>query len=79
MKAQKWNFKTRKYYDYELPEGACLYGENMDQDIACAQCGRKMKFGDGYTSRQIHTKYGFGYKVCKKCYEKERKEEQEND
>lgn len=78
MKAQKWDFKTKKYYDYDLPEGACLYSNNMDKIVACAQCGRKMLFGDGYTSRQIHTEYGSGYAVCERCYEKEWKEDQEN-
>lgn len=82
MKAQKWNPKTKKYYDYDLPEEACLYSDAMNKVVACAQCGRKMLFGDGYTSRQIHTEYGFGYAVCEKCNEKEWKEwreEQEND
>lgn len=77
MKTQKWNPKTREYQDYELPEGACLYSDDMDKEIACAQCGQRMLFGDGYTSRQIHNKYGFGYAVCERCYEKEREEEQE--
>ncbi len=77
MKAQKWDFKARKYYDYDLPEGACLYSDDMDKIVACAQCGRKMLFGDGYTSRQIHTKYGFGYAVCEQCYDKEWQEEGE--
>ena len=79
MKARKWNPKTREYHDYELPDGACLYSDDMDKEIACAKCGQKMTFGDGYTSRQIHTEYGFGYAVCEKCYEKEWKEEREND
>lgn len=82
MKAQKWNCKIKKYYDYDPPEGACLYSDDMDKIVACAQCGIKMLFGDGYTSRQIHSRYGFGYAVCEKCYEKEWKEwreEQEND
>lgn len=75
MKAKKWDYKTRKYYDYDLPEGACLYSDDMNKVIACAQCGRKTTFGNSYASRQIHTKYGFGYEVCKQCYDKERKEE----
>ena len=82
MKAQKWNPKTRKYYDYELPEGACLYSDDMDKVIACARCGRRMLFGYGYTSRQIHaihTKYRFGYAVCEQCYDKEWQEEKENE
>lgn len=79
MKARKWNPKTRKYYNYDLPKGACLCGDDMDKVIACARCGEKMRFGDGYTSKQIHTRYGFGYAVCEKCYEKEWKEERGND
>lgn len=71
MKVKKWNYKTRKYYDYNLPEGACLYSDDMDKIVACARCGRKMHFGDGYTSRQIHARCGFGYAVCEKCNEKE--------
>lgn len=71
MKAKKWDCKTRKYYDYDLPEGACLYSADMDKVIACAQCGR-MLFGDGYASKQIHTKHhSFGYAVCEKCHDKE--------
>lgn len=50
----------------------------MDKIVACAQCGRKMLFGDGYTSRQIHTRQGFGYAVCEQCYDKEWKEKEEN-
>lgn len=79
MKAKKWNPKTREYQDYELPKNAYMFSNDMEKVIACAQCGRKMAFGDGYTSRQIHTKYGLGYAVCEKCYEKEWKEEREND
>lgn len=79
MKAKKWNPKTKEYYDYELPDKACLYSNDMGKVIACAKCGRKMTFGDGYTSKQIHTEYDFGYAVCEECYKKEWKEEAEND
>lgn len=75
MNAQKWNFKTKEYEPYELPEGASCYENEMETPIKCAQCGHVMQYGDGYTSRQIHTKGGFGYCVCEKCYEKEWKEE----
>jgi hypothetical protein len=75
IKSQKWNFKKREYDPYALPEGASCYEDEMDTVIACAQCGKKMTFGDGYTSRQIHTDMGFGFAVCEKCYEKEWKEE----
>lgn len=78
MKAQKWDFKARKYYDYDLPEGVCLYSADMDKVIACAQCGKRILFGDSYPSRRIyaiHSTHGFGYAVCEQCYDKEWKEE----
>lgn len=78
MKAEKWNPKTKKYYDYNLPERACLYSDDMDKIVTCARCGRKMLFGDGYTSREIHAEHGLGYTVCEQCHEKEWREEQEN-
>ena len=77
MKAQKWNCKKRKYYDYDLPEGACIYSDDLDKEIVCAQCGQRMLFGDGYASRQIHTEHGLGYIVCEQCYKKELQEERE--
>lgn len=78
MKAQKWDCKTRKYYDYYLSKRACLYSNDMDKVIACARCGRRMLFRDGYPSRQINTKYGLRYAVCEPCYDKEWQEEKEN-
>lgn len=75
MKAQKWNFKAEKVYDYDLPEGACLYSLDTDKVIACAQCGRKITFGNSYTSREIYTEDGLGYAVCEQCHEKEWQEE----
>ena len=71
---QKFNFKINKYEPYELPKGAKLYDE-LDAQINCADCGKTMTFGEGYTSRCIHTQHGFGYPVCEKCYEKEWDEE----
>ena len=34
-----------------------------------AQCGKELKYGDTYTSLEIHTAMGFGYGVCEDCYE----------
>lgn len=74
MLAKKWNFSKVEYEDYELTEGATTYSSDMDEIVSCAQCGKKVLFGESYTSRQIHTPRGFGYAVCEKCYEKEWKE-----
>lgn len=74
-KAIKWNFKTKKYEPYELPDGVISSWCPMDKVITCAECKKKMLYGDGYTSRRIHTVNGIGYVVCEQCYDKEYVEE----
>ena len=74
---RKWNFKKQKYEPYSVPDewNTPLISWDMEQIINCASCGKKMTFGDGYTSRKIHTEHGMGYNVCFDCYEKEWQEE----
>lgn len=67
-KAEKWIETEHRYIPYELPEGASVYESDMDTEVACCCCGRKLKFGDCYTSRHIHTETGFGYAECETCY-----------
>ena len=75
-KAWKFNFKTGEYETYGLPDGATPSALcQMDEEITCAECGKKMLYGDGYTSRKIHTVSGIGYVVCERCYDKEWEEE----
>ena len=73
MILQKWNGKKHKYEDYKIPNdwNVKTYSKNMEEKINCAQCGKKIAFGDCYTSLEIHTELGFGYGVCEKCYQKE--------
>jgi hypothetical protein len=68
MKAKKWNYKTKKYDDYELPGKTLLFSYDMEKEITCAQCGKNMKYGEGFASREIHTSQGLGYPVCGDCY-----------
>lgn len=75
-KALKWNFKSREYEPYELPDGATSSEWcQMNEKITCAECGKKILYGNGYTSRKIHTVSGMGYMVCEKCSNKEWNEE----
>lgn len=69
----KWNYKTRDYDPYKIPDDwhTPLYSDDMDEEVNCCQCGRKIKFGDAYTSKEIHSGMGFGYPVCEECYELE--------
>lgn len=80
MILQKWNYKKHKYEDYKIPNewNVKTYGNGMEEIINCCQCGKKLKFGDSYTSLEVHTEMGFGYNVCEDCYEKEWKRREEN-
>lgn len=73
MLVEKWNTLKRKYEPYKIPaEWKCeTYLEDLEEYINCAQCGRLIKFGDSYTSLEIHNSIGFGYCVCEKCHDNE--------
>lgn len=73
MILNKWDYGTRKYESHEVPDdwNVRLYSADMDELINCAECGKKLTFGDAYTSLDIHNSVGFGYSVCPKCHEKE--------
>lgn len=75
----KFNQRTRKEEPYEPPveDGYYpIYCDDMDKKINCAQCGKEITFGEGYTSREIYSG-PWGHTVCIDCMEKER--EREND
>ena len=73
MILRKWNYETREYDPYEVPEkwNVKTYSDDMDEVVNCAQCGKGCLFGDCFTSMEIHTKAGFGYAVCGACYKRE--------
>ena len=70
---EKWDYKTHTYKPYKVPKdwNCKTYTDYLDEFINCAQCGKKRKFGDMYTSKEIHTYLGLGYAVCEKCHTKE--------
>ena len=70
--AEKWNGKG--YDPYELPEGASCYEDDMEKQVSCCKCGKKVKFGDCFTSREVHTALGIGYAECEECYFQGRKQ-----
>ena len=77
MVLRKWNYEKQEYEPYEIPDDwdCRTYCADMEQIVNCPHCGKKLEFGDTYTSRVIHTLYGMGFGVCQKCYEKEWREE----
>lgn len=72
FKLRKWNFEQHRYEPFDSPaEVLKVYSDDMDERCDCANCGKIMTYGDGYTSRAVHTSAGFGYPVCSECYEVE--------
>ena len=73
---KKWNYDTKQYDPYEVPEdwNIPLYCEDLETVINCVNCGKKVPYGYSYTSKVFHNSVGLGYGVCLKCYEKELKE-----
>lgn len=73
MILRKWNYEKKEYEPYEIPAHwfPSLFETDMDAEVTCPQCGKKIRFGDGYTSREIHNAFGMGYAVCRSCYDEE--------
>ena len=72
---QKWDYPSHSYFTIPLisrtPLNLKTYSEDMKEMVNCCQCLKKIKYGDTYTSKEIHTDLGFGFAVCEDCYEKE--------
>lgn len=80
MVLNKWNYEKHRYEPYEIPNSwkvpiIC----DLDNIVNCPQCGKELKYGDTFTSLEIHTGVGFGYGVCDKCYQEEWKRRKKYD
>lgn len=69
--ARKWDPFRQVYEPCVIDELCSTYEGDMEKIVVCPQCGRKLKFGETYTSKEIHTGFGIGYAVCGDCYQKE--------
>lgn len=66
MILNRWNYKTKAYEPYEIPNtwDVGTYRENMTDNIDCAICGKTITYGESHTSLAIHTELlGIGYCV----------------
>lgn len=74
-KLNVWDYVSRKYIEklciFKYPKNIKTFSENMDEEVNCCQCFRKIRFGDTYSSNEVHTELGMGFAVCPECYEKE--------
>lgn len=73
MKLNKYNWKIKEYEEFEVPDtwNVKLVSYSMSETINCPHCGIEFKYGNGYTSREIHTEMGMGFSVCESCHKKE--------
>lgn len=71
MVIRKWNENKKDYDDVTIPDEwkTPLICMNMDETVNCVNCGREMKFGEGFTSKRYHHKSGAAYSECKKCFD----------
>lgn len=72
----RWDPFLHRYFDYEPPVKNGNYtqwDDDMDMIIHCPQCGKQLRFGDGYTSKEIYegTLKMFAFSVCTDCYNEE--------
>ncbi len=69
----KYDRKIHKEIPYTPPvKGGNypVYCDSMDEKVNCAQCGKEIKYGNGYVSIEIFSG-AFGHTVCEECHEKE--------
>lgn len=73
MILNKWNYESMEYERFTVPDNwnCKLFSDNMEEIVNCPHCGKEFRFGDSYTSMEIHNTFGLGYAVCEECYHNE--------
>ena len=81
MILNKYDRETHEYKHYEVPDdwNIKLFTDDMDMIVNCVQCGKELRYGNCYTSLEVHNHIGFGYPVCERCYQKEWKRRKKNE
>ena len=72
----RYNRLLHQYVDVKIPDDwyVSIFEQDMDKLVNCANCGKEIRYGNGYTSQEYHeTVFGLGYIVCKKCSDEETK------
>lgn len=70
---KKYNYETKKYEGYNVPENWKVGQYSLDQDELsdCACCGKTLKISQKYRSLEIVDDMGREYAVCKGCFKEE--------
>lgn len=71
MVIRKWNENKMDYDVVTIPDSwnVPLHCDNMDEIVNCVNCGRKMKYGDGFTSKRYYNVAGKSYSECRECFD----------
>ena len=72
----RFSYKKHKYCMVIIPNEwhVSLYEDDMDNIVNCANCGKELRYGNGFTSQEYHEQqFGFGYIVCEDCHNAELK------
>ena len=80
LRVKKWNPDKRCYEPHPYPNewNVGFFSTDLDEFINCAQCGKKLPYGDAFTSRELYAGAGmFGMAVCPECHEAEWEREKE--
>lgn len=70
---KRWNYSENKYMPYMVPDdwNVGFYEEDLDKKCNCACCGKLDKYGNMFSSMEIHNDVGYGYMVCRNCSDAE--------
>ena len=71
MVIRKWNENKKDYDDVTIPDEwkTPIFSNNMDETVNCVNCGREMRFVEGFTSKRYHNRTGAAYSECQKCFD----------
>lgn len=55
MKAKYWDESSSSYYPVKVPDGCTTYEVDMETFVTCPGCGKRVMYGDCFTSRRFYT------------------------
>jgi len=66
----KWNFERREYEESNNEYAARIFFgiHGLQEEVRCANCGKRMPRGECMVSKQYHDDIGMGYPVCVECH-----------
>lgn len=72
--ALKLNSKDYTLEPCAVPEEAVQYSADPNRVFPCARCDNEVLYADSYASLFLLAENGFGYCICKGCWQKECRE-----